>query len=277
MTLSVASLFTAWLGLLPSEPWQILMLAVLVVLVGLPHGALDPLIAREAGLIQGYSGLFRFGVVYLSQAITTLVFWLLLPFVALPAFLAMSAWHFSGDWKHALPDWLRILGGASIILTPILFHQAEVNRLFALLSDPETAASLVQLLEIPAALTLTGVVAALIYYRGRLGRAGLELIAIAVLAWALPPLIFFTVYFCALHSPRHALEVVERYAIRPREAILVASAFTIMAVFFASLFFVSGEAAALDDKSIRILFVGLAALTVPHMILLSKAERVERP
>ena len=273
--LSAITLLTAWMGMLPSEPWQLLILAILVVLVGLPHGALDPLIAREAGLIKGYSGFFRFGIVYLSQAVATLIFWLLLPFIALPAFLAMSAWHFAGDWKHALPDWLRILGGASIVLTPILFHQPEVSRLFTLLSDPATAASLVGLLKIPALLTLTAVTIALVLYRRRLGRAGLELIAIVALAWALPPLVFFTVYFCALHSPRHALEVVERYAIKPREAILVASVFTIMAVLFASVFFVSGEGGALDDKSIRILFVGLAALTVPHMILLSKADRAE--
>ncbi len=275
IALSAVTLLAALLGLLPPEPWQLLILALMVVLTGLPHGAMDPLVAREAGLIRGYAGLIRFGLVYLSQAVIMLMVWLLMPFIALPAFLAMSVWHFSSDWKNALPDWLRLLGGASIILAPVLFWQQETVRLFAILSDRVTAESIVSRLEFPAALTLAAITAAIGYYRTRLGWAGLELAAIILLAWALPPLIFFTLYFCGLHSPRHALEVVRHYGIKPLEAFLVSTLFTLLAVIFASAFFISGESGAVDDKSIRIIFIGLAALTVPHMILLSKANKVE--
>ena len=132
VALSAVTLLAALLGMLPSAQWQLLILMLMIVLTGLPHGAMDPLIAREAGLIQGYTGLIRFGAIYLSQAVAVLMVWLLVPFIALPAFLAMSAWHFSSDWKNALPGWLRLLGGTSIIVVPILFHQAGVTRLFAL-------------------------------------------------------------------------------------------------------------------------------------------------
>ena len=129
--------------------------------------------------------------------------------------------------------------------------------------------------DMTAALILAAIAAAVGFYRTRLGWAGLELIAITLLAWVLPPLIFFTIYFCGLHSPRHALEVVRHYGIEPLEAVLVSALFTLMAVIFASVFFISGESGAVDDKSIRIIFVGLAALTVPHMILLSRASKAE--
>lgn len=273
--LSALTLLAALLGMLPSEQWQLLILTFMIVLTGLPHGAMDPLIAREAGLIQGNAGIIRFGVIYLSQAVAVLIVWLLVPFIALPAFLAMSAWHFSSDWKNALPNWLRLLGGTSIILVPILFQKPEVIKLFAVLSDLMIAERIVGLLELPAALSLTAIAAAVGYYRTRLGWAGLELFAIILLAWTLPPLVFFTVYFCGLHSPRHALEVVRHYGIKLREAFLVSVIFTLIAVIFAFAFFISGHSGAVDDKSIRIIFIGLAALTVPHMILLSRAAKAE--
>ena len=276
IALSGITLLAASLGMLSSGSWQLLLLALMVVLTGLPHGAMDPLIAREAGLIHGYSGLIRFGLIYLLQAMATLMAWLLVPFFALPMFLAMSAWHFSSDWKSVLPDWFRTLAGASIILAPILFWQPEVTRLFAVLSDAAIAQRLVSLLELPAALTLVTIAAAVVYYRTRLGWAGLEVVIVIVLAWALPPLVFFTLYFCGLHSPRHAADVIRHYGIKPREALLVSGLFTLIAVVFASAFFISGESGSVDDKSIRIIFIGLAALTVPHMILLAKVGKAEK-
>ena len=263
------------LGWLPPPPVQLLLMVVLVALAGLPHGAMDPLVARQAGIFEGAIGGLRFVSVYLLQAIATVFFWLMFPFIALPVFLAISAWHFAGDWKHQLPNWLCLLGGSTVVLAPAVFHGEAVAQLFSLLSDGRTAETLASWLRIPGVLAITGLVLAAGIYRERMGWAGLELAAIVVLAWALPPLLFFAAYFCGLHSPRHVLEVIREYRIEVREAVGVSAVFSLLALAFATAFFVTADGAAASEKTIRILFVGLAAVTVPHMILLARTGKAQ--
>ena len=133
--LAAIALAAALTNTLPSESWQLMILMVLVVIFGLPHGAMDPLVARQSGLFIDNAGLLRFSSIYLLQALAMLFFWLMFPGPALLLFLLMSAYHFSGDWKDQLPDWLRLLGGTTVVLAPLLFWPTEVTRLFSILSD----------------------------------------------------------------------------------------------------------------------------------------------
>ena len=55
--LALLLLLASWLGLMPPIQIQAIILAGLVVLLGLPHGALDPLVARRAGLANGGKGM----------------------------------------------------------------------------------------------------------------------------------------------------------------------------------------------------------------------------
>ena len=261
------------LGWLPPPPFQLILLVALVTLLGLPHGAMDPLVARQSGLFKGPADGLRFSTVYLSQAITAVFFWLLFPFIALPAFLVMSAWHFASDWRDRLPKWLGMLGGATVILAPIVFHGETVALLFGLLSDTDTAEALVAWLRIPGWMAIGGLIVAVIAFHQRLGWAGLELATIVLLAWALPPLLYFAVYFCGLHSPRHAVEVISEYRIEVREALKVSVAFTVLALAFAAVFYLSSDGITSSEKTVRILFISLAALTVPHMLLLAKTGK----
>ena len=264
----------ASLDWLPPPSIQLLLLAVLVAVAGLPHGAMDPLVARQAGIFSGLVDGLQFISVYLLQAIATVFFWLMFPFIALPAFLAISAWHFAGDWRPRLPYWLCLLGGVNVVLAPVVFHGEAVAQLFGLLSDTNTAKTLASWLRIPGLLTIAALLITAGFYRVRMGWAGLELAAIVILAWALPPLLYFAVYFCGLHSPRHVLEVTREYRINVREAVGVSVVFTLLAIVFATVFFFTVDGPAASEKTVRILFVGLAAVTVPHMILLARTSKV---
>ena len=161
------------------------------------------------------------------------------------------------------------------MLAPAVFHGEAVAQLFGLLSDAHTAETLAGWLRVPGVLAITGLVLAVGIFRQRMGWAGLELAAIVMLAWALPPLLYFAVYFCGLHSPRHVLEVIREYRIEVREAVGVSAVFTLLATAFAAAFFITADGAAASEKTIRILFVGLAAVTVPHMILLARTGKAQ--
>jgi Brp/Blh family beta-carotene 15,15'-monooxygenase len=100
----------------------------------------------------------------------------------------------------------------------------------------------------------------------------MECTAALALGLALPPLWFFTIYFCGLHSPRHLIAHWPQVrAQRPRwTAILVLSGYTAGTVVVAVAASVLIESAPLNGTAplVRLLFIGLAALTVPHMALL---------
>ena len=86
----------------------------------------------------------------------------------------------------------------------------------------------------------------------------------------MPPLVYFGIYFCALHSPTHFSRVIKLVpdSDRPR-AVMQTAAFTMLTLFFAGLaLIVLAVELTLEQSAVQIVFIGLAALTVPHMVLI---------
>lgn len=245
-------------------------LACLVAFVGLPHGALDPIVAHRANLWQSRAGLILFLITYLLLAAIALAFWILFPGWALALFLAYSAWHFAGDWREDLTLTQRLFAGLTIIAGPSLLHADEVISYFTILSLPSPAVFLVQFLQWTAFLCLPAVF--LIALRNARLRpfVSLELTILAITATFLPPLVFFLLYFCVQHSPRHLIHA--SAGIPPSVAVPVA--FTVTALSVAGGFFAYAllQPTSWDHGVIQVVFTGLAILTVPHMLLIECAE-----
>ena len=89
---------------------------------------------------------------------------------------------------------------------------------------------------------------------------------------ALPVLLAFGLYFCLDHSVRHAIRVAERFdPTSPRAgfARFAARALpaTLATVLFAGVAWLQWSPGRSEAASIQILFVGLAALTLPHVAI----------
>ena len=123
--LCVATLFAS--SLTSSGAPAILLLAVTAAL-GAPHGALDLVLAYQAGLFDSYRKTLAFFVTYLALAGLTALLWVTTPALALSAFLALSAWHFGADWP-SLQRELRFLAGAAVVSLPAVSHQPAVAEL----------------------------------------------------------------------------------------------------------------------------------------------------
>lgn len=99
------------------------------------------------------------------------------------------------------------------------------------------------------------------------------LLVLVLGAWLLHPLAYFIAYWCFLHSPRH-LEVASRdLGLESWGEKLRAVAPTTLATYalaIAAIPFLIGLPA--DAVLLRVIFVGLAALTVPHMVVEFIAE-----
>ncbi len=263
-------------GLLdPTLPAQVLMLAPLVAILGLPHGALDLPIAEALWPLRSRSRQAMFAALYLGLAGGVAAVWLLLPGFALLVFLAYSMLHFSDDWAKDLPA-LRWSGGLATVGAPALLHHAKVEAIFSMLAQRGAA------LAADAAALAGGVglamlaVSTLTSPRAR-GPATLELAVLWATAAALPPLMYFAVYFCGLHSVRHFTATMGAVpnGRRALGSAVVLSVIVTLAALLAMRNGMTGTLAETTEQGIRVIFIGLAALTVPHMILVDRFRRVD--
>lgn len=254
---------------------QVIVLGVLAAVLGLPHGALDPLIARRLGLWKGPAGFAVFNLAYLGAVVAVVLLWLLNPIASLVVFLAVSAVHFGADWNGDRPVWLRITAGVGLLSLPSLGHRAEVSGLYETLAPGGgEAISTVQFWIAPVALVGMLIGAGLAIRRRP--NESVELVLAALLAVVAPPLVFFAIYFCALHSVRH-LRSGFRAESRGRLTALIVVLYTAVPILGAvAVLLVSlsvGPVVAVDDRLLQVVFIGLAGLTVPHMILVGLESR----
>lgn len=242
--------------------------AVIVVFFGMPHGAFDAVLFSQAWPKDCLSRKQNFIVDYVCVAALVVAFWAFNPGESLCAFLAVSALHFSGDWERDIPYLTRIIVGASLLAFPALFHEQSVRWIFQWLVPAGDAASLAAGLRTCALGLLPLAAAAIALNLRNSPMATLEAAIVLALAIAATPLTFFLAYFCGLHSIRHLLQV--------RETLNERMAGSLFALAFpyalaAALAIAAGAAAAsfslpLGGALLGSLFIGLAALTVPHML-----------
>ena len=276
--IATVSLAATYFGVGFSNEMVVVLLCVGVGLLGLPHGALDPQVARNAGLWHSYRELASFLLIYASIAAAAFWLWTLLPAPALLTFLIVSAIHFSVDWKESLPTILRLPIGIAIIILPTWQHPDTVDSVFATLTAEPSAAALVNTLGAfgPTILAVS-IVGAAVAAREHF-RSSLEIVLTIALAIVLHPLLFFAIYFCFLHSPRHCLEIYEQTARVHREnlrryGVIFGGVGVLILIFIAASF----ESPDWAQTAPAAIFMGLAALTIPHMLLMNLTDSETDP
>lgn len=247
---------------------QIVMVTALIIGLGIPHGALDTIYAREVYGISTTVSWVRFAAAYTTAASLVIGFWILSPAAFLVGFLLISIAHFSGDPEGKCPWWVRLAQGGMIIFLPIITHAEDISDLFGLLIGTPAGPALAGALGLLAKpWLLLGVISAG-YLAWRRSSQIWEFGAIMLLALMLHPLLSFTLFFCGMHSARHILRTA-RYAQTTSLSFLLGAALLPMVgvgLLFAVVWVWIPEHA-LSARLVQIIFVGLAALTVPHMAL----------
>ena len=260
------ALVLASVGMKFSEEIIVVLLVISVAVFGLPHGALDPLVARKAMIWKRPRGLAIFICIYLLIATVTFVIWLAFPKTALICFLAYSAWHFGGDWSKYFAGHWRLWPGLFIVSAPVALHPKETTEIFEILANEPIAEWWTEISNLFAAFSVLGVLGALrIFSIDQNMGLVLELLVIAVSALVLPPLAFFILYFCGLHSVRHLLETTSGY--QPSELLRYGCVFTLLTIALSGLAYQFKPTESVEASLLQITFIGLAVLTVPHMIL----------
>ena len=288
--LALLALYGTW-WLDTSQPqagaWALIGLSVSL---GVLHGALDaPLLQRR---FTNRWALLQALTLYLAAVL--LLGWLLSGaiVIALWALIAMSIWHFGEGYARwdDLPSWSghltrAVVGGAPIML-PVWLAPSELTLLLA----PVVEAAALQVWRVGAVvwsvLLVVWVVACGVSRPAAARHAWFELIGCAAAYLVFSPVMAFALYFGVYHAPVHIWRVwrawsaggaADRTVIPPSPSpveVVAALAATLIATWLlgaALWWLLSANGLVMPDTSsaLRWLIVGLAAVTAPHLVLIS--------
>ena len=267
--------------------WDLAAIAA-ILLIGVPHGGLDGAVARRIGWPSGLLAWVGFNVSYVMLAGLVVWVWWLWPLLGLAVFLTISGLHFGASdiviTQSVKPQqspyqWLPLIAHGGLVPIAIANFQAtKVEPLFSLLVDDAGAEMLINTLEILFLPWLFCVAAycayALVYPVWR--KPLLNLVILIMLVWCLSPLLSFAVYFCVWHSRSHIARI--WFSIRGtkerRRSLIEAMVYSVIA-WASALVLLLVFQDTLTDALIPITFIGLAALTVPHMLLVDLADKLK--
>ena len=245
----------------------IIFLIASVVFLGLPHGALDTLLAKQNSIYKNTLGFIYFNITYLLLAIIFFVFWIKFSSFALFIFLLISIFHFSEDWQMQLSLTHRLALATFIVSNLIFFQSDDVKSIFYILTKSNLVDNIISFYRFTNYFMIPAVL--IIFFLNLKNKyLLLNIITIFFTALILDPLLYFLSYFCFFHSIRNYRESIkilnlEKYT-KKYKILAINVLITILISFLLYKLYLLGS---VKEKIIQITFIGLAALTVPHMIL----------
>jgi len=270
---------------------------LLILSIGISHGALDNKKGKKLIHLYNIRNSYFFYLIYLMIGLCIITFWLLFPTTALIIFLIVASYHFGKEDtefliknKNALNLILYFLKGSLIVIAPLMFHFTETINIFKLLliqnKDFFLFLDFIEFNQILSFALLISFLVNTYYVMDNFKIINIliffDFFSIIVLNYFLSPLIAFTIYFCFLHSFRHSISLInelDKNNFKKGTYIFVKKAIPLTfltAVFYLiSLYFLSNYYQ-LGDAILKVIFIGLASLTFPHILLEYLLEKNEK-
>jgi len=270
---------------------------MLILSIGISHGSLDNLKGKKLLNILEIKGITKFYLVYIAIALFIILIWLTLPSASLLIFLVVACYHFGKEDvdflfsdKSKINTLLYFFKGLLIIVSPLLFHFVETVNIFKLLlvqnENLYLVLGFIEENKILYLFFILSLLANLFYFLKSFRIVNLVLLfdvaSIIILNYFLSPLIAFTFYFCFLHSFRHSISLIMQldsknfkngFFIFLNKALpltILTAILYIISLYFLSNFY------EINDAIIKIIFIGLASLTFPHILLEYLLEKNEK-
>jgi beta-carotene 15,15'-dioxygenase len=241
----------------------------LILLFGIPHGALDIEVAMTRFGMSSHRGKARLILYYLTGVFGMALCWWLSPSIALVLFLVISIIHFGCDWHGGIDPFLGTMIGWAIISAPAFFQADDVAMLFGMLTSGEDGGVVAALL---AATAVPAVLGSAVYTVLALSRkdygTATHVATCLIAAIFLPPLVGFALYFCLLHSPRHLADAFRHSGkLSLANKVLTCFAVTLLSLGLGAILYHGVSAGSVDASVVRAGFILLSVLTAPHFAL----------
>ena len=249
-----------------NETPSYITLLVLVTIFGLPHGALDTMLAKKFKIYYNTISFILFNLTYLAIGLVVFLFWNAFPILALYLFLLISSYHFSEDWKANTTLYERLILGFGIINLPLFFHSEEVNIIYENITN-NNIVTYTKIQFYFASVNLLFLVF-LAFKKIRVINLSLQISIIIIFSYALDPIYFFLSYFCFFHSMKNYKESLNYLQKENQVKInIIVFLSTLITIFLGIIFYIFFLKSFNAQNFGILIFIGLAALTVPHMIL----------
>ena len=270
---------------------------LLILSIGISHGSLDNFKGRKLFQILKIDNFSIFYFGYILIALIVIFLWILIPYVSLIIFLMVASYHFGKEDTQFLDiensyynQFLFFLKGSLIVFAPLYFHFDETISIFRLLLiENETFYKFLDLIESNRVLlyfvilsTLANILLFTKNFELKKFTIFLDYFSILIINYYFSPLVAFTIYFCFLHSIRHSISLMSEldennlgngFKIFIKKALPLTF---ITAIFCVIGLYLLNNTYNFDSSILKIIFIGLASLTFPHILLEYLIEKNEK-
>jgi len=262
--------------------------------IGISHGAMDNDKASKLLSIYKIKSRSIFFIIYILISAMVIYLWSLYASLTLLIFLFVASYHFGREdtsflhkGNSGLDQLIYLVKGSLIVIAPIFFHFDETLKIFETLFLNSKVIIFLKnehwIINICLFLNIVGY----FYFVNKnkfkdFEILFLDLLSILILNYIFTPLIAFTIYFCFLHSIRHIISI--SYELDPNNFLdgvktfikkALPLTFVTILLYLVAIVFLSNTYG-LNDVIIKVIFIGLASLTFPHILLeylISKNEK----
>ena len=261
----------------------------LILTIGISHGSLDHIKGKKLIKYFGYKSMTIFYFGYLFIGVITILIWLVFPKLLLLLFLIVAAYHFGKEDSEFINqkekfELIYFLKGSLIITSPLFFHKDETLAIFENLNF-NISNNLIISNEILFILILLSLVSGIILSLNKSFEARslllMDYLSILILNYFLNPIIAFTIYFCFLHSIRHSISLIRELNKNLKKGlpVFIKKAFplTILTILgYVVSISILNNYNEFNETIYRVIFIGLASLTFPHILLEYLIEKNEQ-
>lgn len=272
---------------------QYLIFIVGVLLLGVPHGAADLLVAkRNADLSEKTFSKRNFFLIYLGRLITFAVILFLLPFAGIILFILFAAYHFGetdlNQFKtNTLLGKLFVIFYGLVILSVILFHHIDdVLPIYQMFDPGERGDTVFNWFKENRYYVLSGnailfFLFAFIYFfknsnldNSDKGHFLIRFACILFILFNLPMLLGFTFYFVVWHSTLSLNNIISYLRQNNKVSFRAIASqilfYSLLAITGIVIFGLTGSMFINKNAFAGYIFLGLAVLTAPHMEIMYK-------
>ena len=261
----------------------------LILTIGISHGSLDHIKGKKLIKFLGFKSTSVFYIGYILIGLTTIFIWLLFPKFLLILFLIVAAFHFGKEDSEFISknknfEFIYFLKGSVVIVSPLLFHKNETLTIFNSINFDIAENVLInnEILYLFIFLSLiSNIILSLNKSFDTKSLLLMDFLSILILNYFLNPIIAFTIYFCFLHSIRHSISLIKEINKNIKKGFPIflkrAMPLTIVTIFgyLFSIYFLNNYNE-FDESLYKVIFIGLASLTFPHILLEYLLEKNEK-
>ena len=265
----------------------------LILTIGISHGALDNLKGYKLLKFYKIKNKFIFYFMYTLIAVLIACAWFFFPSIVLTIFLFFAAYHFGKEdcsFIELKPSSINsikfFLKGSLIISLPLFCKFDETLEIFRSLyiKNDNFFNLLISFNDKNVFLYLVIISFLTNFFISKNSKIFLvsESFVLFLLNFSTVPLVAFTIYFCFLHSIRHSISLAHELNRKNFKAgfkdffnkILPLTILT--AITFIICLFILQKYYFLNDAILKVIFIGLASLTFPHILLEYLIEKNEK-